>query len=151
MAEYCAFCGKELKLFGKETLWCGGVTQNVCRDCADKYVRVDQIERCREALKSGQAAEPEKLRAFLAEQERKAEAQRAEAERLGKLMHCCGQPMTPLGVSEFQLGRCSFFFGNQPNLIAGAMKLAVFRCECCGQLKFMDPEFIKTKESGNPT
>lgn len=151
MAEFCAFCGQELKRFRKETLWCGGTTQSVCRDCADKYIRAEQVERCRDLLKSGQAAELEKLRAFLAEQEREAEAQRAEAERLGQLMNCCGQPMTPLGVSEFQLGRYSFFLGSHPNLIAGAMELGVFRCEQCGQIKFMDPEFIKIKESGNPT
>lgn len=87
----------------------------------------------------------------MAEQEREAEAQRTEAERLGKLMNCCGQPMTPLGVSEFQLGCQGWILGDLPNLLAGAMELAVFRCEHCGQIRFMDPEFIKTKESGNPT
>ena len=150
MAKECAFCGAKLNMFAS-SLVCGNVSQPVCKDCGEKYAESLQLERCRELLKGSWAAEPEKLRAFLAEQEREAEAQRTEAERLGKLMNCCGQPMTPLGVSEFQLGCQGWILGDLPNLLAGAMELAVFRCEHCGQIRFMDPEFIKTKESGNPT
>lgn len=143
MAEFCSFCGKELKLFGKDTLVCGGVTQPVCRDCGEKYLSVSQVERCRELLKNGRAAEPEKIRVFLEEKERELAERQARAERLGRIMSCCGQPMTSLGVSEFQLGRQGWLTGDLPNLLAGAMELGVFRCDQCGQIKFMDPKFMK--------
>ena len=57
-------------------------------------------------------------------------------------MICCVQPMRPVSVSEFLLGRQCFFTGDWSNIIAGAMELAVFQCEQCGQGKFMNPKFI---------
>ena len=60
-------------------------------------------------------------------------------------MSCCGQPMTPLGVSEYQLGRTGWIMGDLPNLLAGSMELALFRCERCGQIKFMDPKIMKDR------
>lgn len=150
MAGTCIFCGEELKIFGKNGLVCGGVTQPVCNTCWEKYGNASQIERCRAVLKTGRAVEPEKIRPFLAEIEREEAEKQTEAERMGKLMNCCGQPMTPLGVSEFQLGRESFLLGSWSNILSGAMELGVFRCECCGQIKFMDPKFMKIEKGGSP-
>ena len=145
MAEVCAFCGTELKRFGKDTLVCASITQTVCKDCWTRYRDATQIERCRDILKHSWAKEPEEIRTFLEEREQEKAREQAKAEKLGRLMKCCGQPMTPLGMSEFQLGRTSWIFGDWPNLLAGAMELALFRCECCGQIKFMDPKFMKRK------
>ena len=145
MAEVCAFCGAELKRFGIDTLVCANVTQTVCKDCWTKYRDASQTERCRDILKHSWAKEPEQIHAFLEEQEREAAREQARAEKLNRLISCCGQPMTPLGVSKFQLGQTSWIFGDWPNLLAGAMELALFRCECCGQIKFMDPKFMKRK------
>ena len=145
MAEVCAFCGTELKRFGKDYVVCAGVSQPVCKDCWTRYRDASQVKRCRDILKHSWAREPEQVRTFLAEREQEDAEERAKAEKLERLMSCCGQPMTSLGVSEFQLGRQGFFLGDLPNLLAGAMTLAVFRCECCGQIKFMDPKFIKRK------
>ena len=143
MAEFCVFCGTELKWFGKNTLVCGNATQPVCKDCWEKYRGGSQVERCRELLTTGRAVDPETIRAFLEKEERELAEKQAKRERLGQAMNCCGQPMTSLGVSEFQLGRQGWILGDLPNLVAGAMELGVFRCEQCGQIKFMDPQFMK--------
>lgn len=142
MAESCAFCGKKLGLFHNDTLVCGNISQPVCQDCWKKYQDVPQVLRCRDLLEKGSPIEPELLRKFLERERKELDEIEAELERLGKLMRCCGQPMTPVGVSEFQLGRQGFFTGDLPNIIAGAMELAVFQCEQCGQVKFMNPKFI---------
>ena len=141
MVDCCVFCGKELKRFEKVELACAGVAQLACKDCWNKYKDVPKIGQYRAMLSAGWAAEPEKLRAILAELEQ----EEVEAEKLNKLMSCCGQPMTPLGVSEFQLGRTGWIMGDLPNLLAGAMELALFRCERCGQIKFMDPKIMKDR------
>lgn len=143
MAKVCAFCGEELKRFGKESLVCGGVTQDVCRNCWETYRDAPQLQRCRDLLRSGHGEEMERVRVFLEKLEREEAEQQAKRERLGQIMSCCGQSMTPLGVFEFQMGQHTFFLGDLPNLLAGAMELAVFRCECCGQVKFLDPKFLK--------
>ena len=141
MADCCVFCGKELKRFEKVELACAGVAQLACTDCWNKYKDVPKIGQYRAMLSAGWAAEPEKLRAILAELEQ----EEVEAEKLNKLMSCCGQPMTPLGVSEYQLGRTGWIMGDLPNLLAGSMELALFRCERCGQIKFMDPKIMKDR------
>lgn len=139
MAEVCVFCGVELTLLGKNVLECGGVTQPVCKACRKEYAAMSQIERCRELLRTGRAVEAEKVRAFFEEKERETAKQREKM----AAMQCCGQPMTYLGVSEFQLGCQGWFLGNLPNLVAGSMGLAVFQCERCGQVKFMNPKFLE--------
>ena len=141
MADCCVFCGKELKRFEKVELACAGVAQLACKDCWNKYKDVPKIGQSRAMLSAGWAAAPEKLRAILAELEQ----EEVEAEKLNKLMSCCGQPMTPLGVSEYQLGRTGWIMGDLPNLLAGSMELALFRCERCGQIKFMDPKIMKDR------
>ena len=141
MADCCVFCGKELKRFEKVELACAGVAQLACKDCWNKYKDVPKIGQYRAMLSAGWAAEPEKLRAILAELEQ----EEVEAEKLNQLMSCCGQPMTPLGVSEYQLGRTGWIMGDLPNLLAGSMELALFRCERCGQIKFMDPKIMKDR------
>lgn len=130
-----------MKRFEKVELACAGVAQLACKDCWNKYKDVPKIGQYRAMLSAGWAAEPEKLRAILAELEQ----EEVEAEKLNKLMSCCGQPMTPLGVSEYQLGRTGWIMGDLPNLLAGSMELALFRCERCGQIKFMDPKIMKDR------
>lgn len=45
---------------------------------------------------------------------------------------CCGQDMTKLGVSTFQLGEHTFLGGDLDHLLSGSLKMAVFRCEVAG-------------------
>lgn len=142
MAELCAFCGKELKLLGKNTLVCGDISQTVCKECWKKYWDAPQAVRCRDLLEKGRPAEPERIRAFLEHETQELDEYQSELDRLGKLMNCCGQPMTPMCVSEFQLGHQGWFGGNMAHIVAGTMELAVFQCEQCGQVKFMNPKFI---------
>lgn len=51
--------------------------------------------------------------------------------------------MKPLGNFTFQLGEHTFFLGDLDNLLSGSLELALFRCECWGQVKFFDPSFVK--------
>ena len=48
-----------------------------------------------------------------------------------------------MGVSTFQLGEHTFFLGDLDNLLSGSLELALFRCNCCGQIKFFDPACVK--------
>ena len=92
MAELCSFCGKKLTLFDIDTLTCGDVSQPACADCAEKYVRVSQIERCRGLLNGEWAREPERVRTFL---ERAEKRKRELEEWREKASRCpaCGAKM----------------------------------------------------------
>ena len=146
MADTCIFCGKALRRgWSLYTLTCGDVEQPVCGDCSEQYGGQPPARRARLALDTGRASEPERLRAFLARVEEQAEQARRRREYQKPVLTCCGQEMTALGTSEFQLGREALFLGSLSNLLAGAMELTVFRCERCGQVKFFDPAFFPKK------
>lgn len=142
MAECCAFCGKELKVFGKETLWCGGVTQSVCRDCADRYVRAGQIERCRELLKTGRAREPEKVAAFL-EREEKRQQERAKWRERASRCPACGAEME-LKLENFSIGADGA--GGLMTLLADTYEVDLYACPVCGKVELYTADFWKEKE-----
>ena len=48
--------------------------------------------------------------------------------------------MKYIGTEDFQLGKTGFFLGDLPNLFAGAMRLSVYRCPCCGKVEFFSFE-----------
>lgn len=75
-------------------------------------------------------------------QERRQQEEQRQAQ-VKKTARCCGQDMTKLGVSTFQLGEHTFLGGDLDHLLSGSMKMAVFRCEVCGRLKFFDPEWVQ--------
>ena len=74
--------------------------------------------------------------------ERRQQEEQRQAQ-VKKTARCCGQDMTKLGVSTFQLGEHTFLGGDLDHLLSGSMKMAVFRCEVCGRLKFFDPEWVQ--------
>ena len=58
----------------------------------------------------------------------------------------CGHRMTYIGTEDFQLGKTGFFLGDLPNLLAGAMRLSVYRCPSCGKVEFFAFEPTESEE-----
>lgn len=55
--------------------------------------------------------------------------------------------MKYVGTENFQLGRTHYLLGDLPNLLAGAMKLSVYRCPDCGKVEFFSFESFDEDES----
>lgn len=137
MAECCAFCGKELKLFGKESLMCGGVTQSVCRDCAGKYTWAGQIERCRDLLKAGRAKEPERVKAFL-EREEKRQRERAQNQEKASRCPVCGSKME-LKFENFRIGPDGV--NAMDALLRTQYNVDLYACPNCGKVELYTAGF----------
>lgn len=142
MAELCVFCGKELKLFGKESLVCGGVAQSACSDCAETYLRVFDIQRCREVLKTGRAREPEKVAAFL-EREEKRQRERAEWREKASRCPACGAEME-LKLENFSIGADGA--GGLMTLLADTYEVDLYACPICGKVELYTAGFWKEEE-----
>ena len=56
--------------------------------------------------------------------------------------HCtaCGSGLRFVSREKFQLGQTGWFLGDLPNLLAGAMEIAVWTCPNCGKVEFYWPE-----------
>ena len=107
MAKVCAFCGKELGIFDRNTLLAGNVSQPACQDCWNRLLDLPQEERARLALETGRAVEPEALRSFLeAEEAQRKEQREAERRRRATGLTCryCGGPMLNFQRKHFNMG-----------------------------------------------
>lgn len=153
----CICCGKEVGLFDRNAILFYRTTQVVCTDCLERYQKAQGEERDaldRRMLSSALLDDrAEALRNYeeVQARRRQAEEKRLEeekllqerAERQREVLRCCGRDMDALGVSTFQLGEYGFFIGHLDNLGSGSLELAIYRCPCCGQMKFFDPELIR--------
>ena len=61
----------------------------------------------------------------------------------------CGKDMQSMGTEDFQLGKTGWIFGDFPNLLAGAMRLSVYRCPSCGKVEFFSFEPLEAEEKGD--
>ncbi len=52
----------------------------------------------------------------------------------------CGTEMVYGTTARFQLGQYSLIFGDLPNLIAGSLQLAIYRCPECSRVEFFAPD-----------
>lgn len=153
----CVLCGQETSIFGRCSINFYRTTQIVCSKCQDRYEKAEGPERDaldrriltsrslenRDVVRRGYEAAQEQKRAeeeARREQERQLQERR---ERQRAVLTCCGQEMTSMGVSTFQLGEHTFLLGDLDNLLSGSLELALFRCERCGQIKFFDPASVK--------
>ena len=153
----CVLCGQETGLFDRCSIHFYRTTQIICSKCQDRYEKAEGPERdaldqrilsshClenRDVVRRNYEADQEQKRAeeeARLEQERQLQERR---ERQRAVLTCCGQEMTSMGVSTFQLGEHTFFLGDLDNLLSGSLELALFRCERCGQIKFFDPACVK--------
>ncbi|MCI9670264.1 MAG: hypothetical protein HFF49_01770 [Lawsonibacter sp.] len=143
MADTCIFCGKEIKFWQTDQLTCGGVPQKVCSKCAERYMNLSQRQRAVLALETGRAEGRERMEAFLKETEEQQKRDEARRSCQEKTLTCCGQRMTK--VDEVSLvSRMGFVQDYTDTLL-------MFRCDCCGQVKFFDASFLEYAPSEEET
>lgn len=65
---------------------------------------------------------------------------------MGRRISClrCGAAMKHLFTENIQLGKTGLVSGSLPNLIAGAMYVAVYCCPSCGKLELFSAEEPET-------
>ena len=153
----CILCEKEVGVWTTCLISLCDTDQALCEDCMQKFRQAndetkillrEKMARSPHLLKGDEvrANLPAHRRRWQQELEEKRQKQHQEQQRkvrLEAMARCCDQPMTYMGVSTFQLGEYSFLLGDWSHLMSGAMHMAIFRCETCGQLKFFDPEYVK--------
>lgn len=138
--KICAFCGKELGIFDRNTLLVGNTSQPACKDCWNQLFDLSQEERARRALESGRPADPEALRSFLEAEEARRQAQQEERRRkyatdltclrCGGEMFRYGHKLIPLG-DEGLLGPVL-----RDGFLTPWMEVDILRCEQCGRAEF---------------
>lgn len=145
----CVLCGQETEFFRRASLPLYNTNQIVCSDCRQRYDSASGPERAKlkeQMLNSPYLWDRERIDSLLKwkqeEEERRLSKEKMnvlKAARREQATTCCGQKMTVLGVSQFQLGEYDFMLGHWSNLNAGSMEMSVYQCEMCGQLKFFKP------------
>lgn len=147
MAQKCVFCGREIGLFSRENIVCGGVEQPSCSECHQLLRNLSQKERGERALATGRAVDPERIVANLeqAEQREKEDRERQErarqAIRTGKTCLRCGGPMERYGHKLFHLGDEGLFGPvARDGLFASWLGADVLRCAQCGWAEFYLPD-----------
>lgn len=135
MAEVCVFCGKEIKFWQANQLTCGGVPQKVCGRCGERYMNLSQRQRAVLALETGRAEGRERMETFLKETEEQQKRDEARRSCQEKTLTCCGQRMTKVDEVSF-LSQMGLFQTYTDTMV-------MFRCDCCGQVKFFDASFLK--------
>ena len=153
----CVLCGEMAGSWSLCYITLCGTSQTLCEKCMRRYRDAAGEEKI--ALREYMARSPhlregEEVRERLPQarvqwqreleqaRERRQQEEQRQAQ-VKKTARCCGQDMTKLGVSTFQLGEHTFLGGDLDHLLSGSMKMAVFRCEVCGRLKFFDPEWVQ--------
>lgn len=124
----CVFCGKKLSAFRYDIVYCGAVAQVVCKDCKKEVDMLPEEERCRRALASGRADQPEKIR------EAMELAERAEQARM-TCLRCGGK----LRFGELQS------LDNSPlrdSIFADTFEVLPAYCDQCGKIEFFDYEVL---------
>jgi len=145
----CVICGQETDFFRRATLPFYNTNQIVCSDCRQRYDSASSQEKARlkeQILNSPHLWERERIESLLKwkqeEEERRLSREKVsvlKAAHREQAIHCCGQKMTCLGTSQFQLGEHSILLGDLSHLLAGSLQMTVYQCEMCGQIKFFKP------------
>lgn len=67
-------------------------------------------------------------------------------------MNClrCGAKMAFMKREKIQLGQTGAFFGDWPNIIAGALDTEIYCCSRCGKLEFFLPEVVTEECDKSP-
>lgn len=65
--------------------------------------------------------------------------------RTVKCSHCGGQ-MHFIKQEKIQLGQTGMFFGDWPNILAGALEVEIYGCPKCGKLEFFMPGVMEREE-----
>ncbi len=61
---------------------------------------------------------------------------------MGKNLFClrCDSLMKYISHEKLQLGKTGWILGDLPNLLAGAIEVAIYVCRSCGKIEFFQPE-----------
>lgn len=147
MAQKCVFCGKEIGLFSRENIVCGGVEQPSCSECYRLLRDLSQKERGERALATGRAVDPERIMANLEREEQKKKEDRERQEkarqalRTGEKCLRCGGPMERCGLKRLHLGEEGLFGPvARDGLFAAWLEVDVHRCAQCGRGEFYLPQ-----------
>lgn len=145
----CVICGQETEFFRRATLPVYNTNQIVCTDCHQRYDSATQQEKAdlkERILNSPYLWDRERIENLLKwKQEVEEHRQAKEKMTVLKAAHreqatvCCGQKMTCLGTSQFQLREHSILLGDLSPMMAGSLQMSVYQCEMCGQMKFFKP------------
>jgi len=152
----CILCERDLFLLGKCVIDLHGTKQSLCGECKRVYEKCNLEEKFvlwEKMLRSSSLEDYETVRAGVAAARGKWEESQVKRQNEQELIAkkramlesnacCCDMPMTLLGERQFQLGEYTLFGGDLNHLEAGSLTMAIYRCECCGQLKFFDPEIL---------
>ena len=141
----CVLCGEMAGSWSLCYITLCGTSQTLCEKCMRRYrdaAGEEKIALGEEARERLPQARGQWQRELEQARERRQQEEQRQAQ-VKKTARCCGQDMTKLGVSTFQLGEHTFLGGDLDHLLSGSMKMAVFRCEVCGRLKFFDPEWVQ--------
>lgn len=150
MEKCCVFCGKTLGRWEKKSLYCGNTTQNVCKECYEKYIGRSNVELGYLAYETGRAEAADELREFVERMEKVREENEEKEKSLrqkritGKKCLRCGGEMLDMGSMKLKLGEETFFFSDLNRLISGSMSVVVLRCEDCGKAEFYIPDKEET-------
>lgn len=134
MDKICAFCGKSLKASDREFLVCGGISQPVCRECRTKHLNTPNEERVERLLRFGWPEQPEKLKQFLEDRKKQAQAART-ARATGLTCLRCGGEMLRyqhVRLAQYETAALSSY-------AVGQLEMDVLRCETCGRAEFYLP------------
>lgn len=146
MGKYCIFCGQELGLLQRKSLWCGGTSQCTCNDCYQKYVSYNSVERAELALRTGRAENAVELQEYVdrvhaAKEEREArQAEKIQQRATDKKCLRCGGRMIQYGPLMLKLGEETYFLSDLNRLLSGSLQVEILRCEACGKAEFYIPD-----------
>ena len=149
----CILCERELLPFGKCTIDLHGTRQSLCSGCKRTYEKSALEEKFvlwDKMLRSSALEDYETVRAGVARArenwENKQNKERGEQEltqRRREYMEraacCCDKPMTYLGARYFSPG-------GWDGLLQWDQSVDMFRCECCGQIKFFQLPNLQAKD-----
>lgn len=154
----CILCERELIPFGKCVIDLHGTKQSLCGECKRIYEKSSLEEKFplwEKMLRSSALEDYETVRAGVAKArenwESKQKKERGEQELterkrayMERVACCCDKPMKYLGSRYFGMG-------GWDALLQWDQNVDMFRCECCGQIKFFQmPDFSTQEEKITP-
>ena len=154
----CVLCERELIPFGACIIDLHGTKQALCGGCKRRYETSALEEKFvlwEKMLRSPALEDYETVRAGVArarenwaskQEKERDEQEMSERKRayMERVACCCDKPMTYLGSRWISAG-------GWDALLQWDQSVDMFRCECCGQIKFFQmPDFSAQEEKTTP-
>jgi len=127
--KICIFCGQKPGAFRSTNIICGGTYQSACKSCEKELKELDELEKCRRALRFGFAENPQKIEDYIAIV--------TEAETHRPVCPQCGEKMR--FYAEEALDNSPLRDG----LLSSTFDILPACCENCGRYEFYNPAFVR--------